>query len=352
MYRRFGLSVFAPFAILIFVVSASAQLSIPGEVIDVIDGRTVVVALPTGNVKVELQYIDVPGPGQRMHDTVTEHLRNLVKGKLVAYRLRNLFNDRTIGQLTLDNIDVSLQMLRDGAAWHIPSDMSGQEKSEYDAYAATEATAKNEKRGVWSIPNMKPAWEIRAAEKEMAKQEQQTLAAFTPPVDPEVKRKPVILPGQNPALGNVGALLNGYDAATKTGYVAIPLLAVTEINKELAAEYKTAIEVIYFYKEDERKGRSGIFVVNVVSISKKWRFLTQNELTVMGGGKDLTIGKPKRTTATDGDMMRENLAYKVDRSTLDRIVNGNDVVVKVGTYLIQPADGLKFLLYNMLQVCQ
>ncbi|MEO6051864.1 MAG: hypothetical protein ABIP78_11095 [Pyrinomonadaceae bacterium] len=65
--------------------------------------------------------------------------------------------------------------------------------------------------------------------------------------------------------------------------------------------------MIYFYKEDERRGRSGIFVVNVVSVSKQWRFLTLNELTVTGGGKDITIGKPKRTTATDGDNLRENL---------------------------------------------
>lgn len=42
----------------------------------------------------------------------------------------------------------------------------------------------------------------------------------------------------------------------------------------------------------------------------------------------------------------------VDRSTIDRIVNGNDAVIKVGTYLIQPTDGLKVLLCNMLQVCQ
>jgi endonuclease YncB( thermonuclease family) len=70
MFKTIGLSVFAFLAIFMFVASASAQLTIPGEVIDVIDGKTVLVAIPGGKVKVELQYIDVPDQGQQLSDTV------------------------------------------------------------------------------------------------------------------------------------------------------------------------------------------------------------------------------------------------------------------------------------------
>ncbi|MEO6051865.1 MAG: thermonuclease family protein [Pyrinomonadaceae bacterium] len=184
------------------------------------DGRTVVVEPQTRRVTIELQYIDVPRRGEQMHDSVTDHLRNLVKGKIINYRQRNLLGDRTFGHLMLNDIDVNQQMLRDGAAWHIPSDMSGQEKSEYDAYASTDAIAKNEKRGVWSVPEMKPAWELRGAEKEIAKQPEQNLPVVNQRVEQVANHKPVTNPGQNPAMGDVGALLNGYDAKTKTATLA------------------------------------------------------------------------------------------------------------------------------------
>ena len=151
MLRATSLTVITFFAILMFVASAAAQLTIPGEVVDVIDGKTVLVAIPGSKVKVELQYIDVPEQGQQLSDTVTAHLRSLVIGKSVEYRPQVLLKDRAIGRLTIKNIDISQQMLRDGAAWHKPIDSSGQERAEFDIYASTEAAAKQERIGVWSI---------------------------------------------------------------------------------------------------------------------------------------------------------------------------------------------------------
>ena len=49
---------------LILAVSAAAQMTVTGEVVEVIDGKTVVILIPAGKVKAELQYIDVPETGQ------------------------------------------------------------------------------------------------------------------------------------------------------------------------------------------------------------------------------------------------------------------------------------------------
>ncbi len=350
MFRIFALTIFTSFTILTFIVAASAQRTIPGEVVDVIDGKTVLVAIPGGKVKVELQYIDVPDSSQQLSDTVKEHLRQLVVGKSVEYRPKSLLRDKAIGQLTIKNIDISQQMLRDGAAWHSPLEGSGQEKSEYVIYASTEAAAKQEKIGVWSIPGMKPAWERRAEKKDNSWQKEQYSLAANRVAETAPNRKTNMPTGANPSLGNVGALANGYDPVTGTGYLGTSFLGVTEFDKTIA--YKTAIDVSYYYKQDSNNKRKGTFVFSVISISKKWRFLERNNLILTGNGKDIVIGKAKRTSEKDGDDFSEKLVYAVNRSTLERVVNDDESQVKIGGYLIKPAPGLKYLLYNLLQVTQ
>jgi hypothetical protein len=110
---------------------------------------------------------------------------------------------------------------------------------------------------------------------------------------------------------------------------------------------------MYYYKEDDRKGRTGYFVVNLLSEAGKWRFLEKNDLVLVVNDKiDLVIGKAKRTTVNDGLTMREHLAYEVDRSAIDKIVNSGEVGLKVGDYLIRPSHGLQQLLYNLLQASE
>lgn len=333
-----------------FAASASAQLTIPGEVVDVIDGKTVLVAIPGAKVKVELQYIDVPEPGQHLYDTVKQHLRQLVVGKSVEYRAKTLLKDRAIGRLMIKNIDISQQLLRDGAAWHKPIDSSGQEKTEYEIYAATEAAAKQEKIGVWSIQALKPSWERQDEKKNygwLKERYTSNASTFINRAPSRTSQKPS---RANPSLGNVGALANGYDPETGNGYLGTSFLGVTEIDK--SAAYKTSIDISYYYKQDAQNRRKGTYVFSVHSISKKWRFLERNNLIITGSGKDIIIGKAKRTATSDGDDFSEKLVYAVDRSTLERIVNDDEAQVKISTYLMKPAPGLKYLLYNLLQVTQ
>ena len=138
-------------SLVLLFVPCFGQLSNGGEVVDVVDGRTMIVATGGGRVKVELQFIEVPEAGEQFYDAVKGHLRRMLVGKAVEFKPREILSGRVIGRVFLNNVDVSQQMLRDGAAHHVPRERSRQDKNQFDAYASTEALAKTEKRGVWSI---------------------------------------------------------------------------------------------------------------------------------------------------------------------------------------------------------
>lgn len=349
MLKSFVLSTLTLFSMLSFVSSGSAQFPIAGQVIDVIDGKTILVAVPGGKVKVELQYIEVPEAGQELHDTVKAHLRTLLLGKSVEYRPKTIFSDRAIGQVSVRNLDISQQLLRDGAAWHIPIERSGQSKSEFDVYTTLEKAAKNDKLGVWSVEGLRPAWEFRAELKKL--QEQVKYANSKSPSRTIMpNRKLSARPLGNPSLGNVGALANGYDPQSGRGYIGTSFLNVKELDKTIELDQQTSVDISYYYKQGAGNTRTGKFVFSMVSTSKKWRFLTNNNLVLTGSGKDLVIGKAKRTSWADGDDMREKLIYEISREALERIVNDDEIKLKVGAYLMEPAPGLKYVLYNLLQV--
>lgn len=351
MFRIFALSIFTLLSTLLFTASGSAQFPISGQVVDVIDGKTVLIALPSGKVKVELQYIEVPEPAQELHDTVKAHLKTLLVGRAVEYRPKTIFTDRAIGQVSIRNLDMSQQLLRDGAAWHMPRESSGQTKAEFDVYASLETAAKNDKLGVWSVEGLRPAWEFRAEQRKMQEQLQYNYAK-SPSTTVMPSRKIAPRSRGNPALGNVGALANGYDPLTGRGYIGTSFLKVKELDQSIEIDQQTLVDVSYFYKQGEGNKRTGNFVFTMVSTSNKWRFLTNNNLVLTGSGKDMVIGKAKRISSTDGDDMRERLVYEVSRAALEKIVNDDQIKLKVGAYMMEPAPGLKYVLYNLLQVSQ
>ena len=335
----------------IFVASAFSQMSSQGEVVDIVDGRTVVVLIPTGKVKVELQYIDVPASGQPMHDMVREHLRRMLVGKLVNFRPRTFSAGRSIGRLMLDSVDVSQQLLRDGAAWHVPQQASGQEQQEFDEYAAMEAAAKSDKLGVWSIPGIRPAWEFKqaAAAANASPKTSTPLPKHAYAIDAG-KRGTGYWSDKNPTLGNVGALTHGYNAATKTGYVSTSLMGITDVkNGPEERDYKAAMEIAYWYKENEGSGRTGYFLVTVISEGPQARFGADNDLVILAGEKKIPIGKAKRTVLNDDNLVREKLLYQVQRSSVESLVNST-VNLKINNYVIYPSGFAYSILYNMLQV--
>ena len=350
--------------LLLFTASSFSQRKFGGKVVEVPDGKTVVIEMESGKLTAVLQYIEIPEREQPLYWTVRDHLEKLVLGKIVEFNPQGILSDKTLGQLYIGGLDIAQQMLRDGAAWHISSDDSGQDSQESIVYGQNQEQAKGEKRGVWGVENMKPAWQFRAEKIENARRQKYALTStqVTSQVGEKAasaklvaKPKSGIWPDTNPNLKNVGALLNGYNAKTKTGYIGTSFLGVSEIDKEKEnAGQRTEVDITYYYQEDDKKGRKGIFRVTVMSLGGEWRFLQKNDLVVVADEKSTVIGKAKRTTfkSTDGDRVGETMTYEVSRSAVEKIVNGGDVIIKVGEYMIRPNSGLQLLLYNMLQVSE
>jgi endonuclease YncB( thermonuclease family) len=327
------------FAILISAFSTAAQVNLSGKVIDVIDGKTVVIEIPSGKFEAKLQYIETPTREQAMFETVKQHLKNLVLGKFVSYRARTISYEGSTGKLTLNDTDISEQMLRDGAAWHIPVRFTAQQSDEHVRYASQEAAAKKENRGIWAIMGLKPSWDNSG---------DTTQSVFTPKTQTRSVGK---WGDKNPKLGDVGALLNGYSAESKTGYLSTSPLGLAVPVTTDGNTARIYVDVSYFYKEDDKKGRTGFFVVSLVFDSKNPQFLRQNNLVLLCDGKRTNVGQPKRTMSKQPGYTREFLHYRVNKSVVRTMANEGDVYLLVGNHYIY-LTGMRYMLYNMLQVAE
>lgn len=354
----FSRSASAFLLVALVAVCAAAQSRMAGKVVEVIDGRTVVIDTDGRKVRAEIQFIEIPEPEQALRDVVREHLSKLTLDKQVEFYPQGFSPGKAFGRLYVGQLDVAMQMLRDGAAWHVPAERSGQEQAEAQSYASHQAQARSEKRGVWGVDNMKPAWEFRAEKMERSKEAAQPLriAAVdtSKKMDPTatmkaLSRRSGFWSDSNPWLRNPGPLVNGYNAASKTGYVGTSLMGVKEMEGQ-PADMKTAVDVTYFYKQSDGDTRKGTFVLTVVSESGTERFAKTNMMSVMVDEKKYPVKAPKRLVAKEDGRIVEKLTYELDKATVDKIAFGGEVFLNIGSYVLVPRSGLQLLLYNMLQV--
>jgi endonuclease YncB( thermonuclease family) len=325
---------------------AFSQSTVQAEVVDVVDGKTVVLSVSNSRITVELQYVEAPLAGQQMHEAIKKHLGDLLIGKRVSYRAKSLMDDRSVGQIVSNGVDMSQQMLRDGAAWLMPSELSGQSREDHDLYAAREAEARRENRGIWSVAGLKPSWNREYAQ-----------VASTNPVRIPVAttKKEIKKPGKwgdkNPRLSEIGALFNGYNAPARTGYLSTGLFGFREMDGIVPfTAAKMAFDVTYLYKE-ERAGRKGTFTITILAASPTGYFGDRNELILYGDTSSTSLGKPKRVVTKEGDLVIETLRYEVSRASIDKMINTDGANLRVKDCVIY-LTSMKYLLYNMLDVAK
>lgn len=348
---------------LIVANAAFAQSRVNGKVVEILDGKTVVMELPNRTRLVaELQYIEVPENGQPLNETAQEHLRGLVSGKIVEFRARGLTRTKTVGQLFLNGVDISQQMIRDGAAWYAVLEKDRQDAAESDVYQSNEAQAKNEKRGIWSIENLKPSWEVRAETE--AKQERLAREAYqTKVAEQKSKRRKAAAAGKSSnnnfqmwadvssytaeeSVG-VGGLVIKYDSAAKVGFVATSR-AIQDLADAKNSDQKVDARVAYVYRDWDR-GRESIYLVGVLSEAEDWKFLKSNSLTVVADGQKLVVGNAYRLFRRTPSSAQELLLYKISRSSIAKMASAKKLEVKVGMYSGNLTDKLQLMLKNLLQ---
>jgi endonuclease YncB( thermonuclease family) len=159
--------------LLVCLHSANAQRRVYGQVTDILDGNTLVLNSLNTNIKVRIQFIDSPEPSQPLYDIVKEHLALLVNGQNVEVRLSSSGQALTFGKVLLGGQDIAIQMLRDGAAWYSVPDAESQADDDRAEYLRTESLAKDEKRGIWGIANLRPAYELRLEREKVAREKRE-----------------------------------------------------------------------------------------------------------------------------------------------------------------------------------
>ena len=134
---------------------------IHGEVVAISDGDTVTLLISSKHtIEVRLQGIDAPEKGQNFSEKAKGALSTLVFGRTVALDIegRDRYG-RTLGSLYVNGLNVNLELVKMGLAWHY------RRYSNDRGLAEAEAIARRAGMGLWSMPNPIPPWEYRRAKK-------------------------------------------------------------------------------------------------------------------------------------------------------------------------------------------
>lgn len=332
------------FLLLACSINFYAQTYISGQVVDVVDGRTLLVeTAQNARVTFRLQYIEVPEAEQPLAEIVKNHLRELAFGKTVNIRSNSLSSGIVVGQVVLKGgVDLSQQMLRDGAAWFYNNGTGN-----LDDYKMTEAAAKAEKRGVWGVEGLKPAWEFRQ-DKKIA--EQKKLEAEQKRLEAEKianAQKLEQMQGksnQNSAqqtrnttqpiikFGNADTnFVLEYDATTNESFVSSPMQTFVVSDGEDSLEILLGFG--YEFVGNTMPKQIDDFGIAVGSMFVAADFLRENEVTIFtDDGKKLRLGKPKTKFSVQKGQIVEVLFYKIEREELVKLAANKNPVIKIGKH--------------------
>jgi endonuclease YncB( thermonuclease family) len=331
------------FAFFGFTINGLGQ-RVQGQVTEVTDGRTLKLRVNSSDISVTLQFVETPSDDQPLAGTVRDHLSKLALGRTASCEIRGVKFNRSFGRVVIDGRDLSQQMLRDGAAWLIPHEISGQSIDEYQAYQKLEAAAKSEKRGVWSVSGLMPSW---LAEQTVASNSGGKNSAIQGGSRIGQKGK---FGDKNPLMGDVGALAHGYNAETRVGYLSTTALGIKIAENSPWFGSDAAIDISYIYKEDSKRGRVGRFYLTVVRISDEKGTTRRTDLYFLDR-PNLIIAKAVRRTAKDASgRYWEQLRYELPRNVISRVINDGSTRLGIGDTYVEPAYGFQLLLFNMLQL--
>lgn len=344
--------------------TAFSQMKLEGKVVEIVDGKTAVIEVPITKNRfiAELEYIEIPEPEQQLSQTIKGHLQNLLLGKNVEFVARIMMEKKLIGKVFLNGADVSQQLLRDGAAWYAVLEKSGQNTAESENYQIIEAQAKLEKRGIWGVENLKPAWEYRAEKEQLRKQKEKlTQAKYEPEVkeDAKPKKKAPVAPKNFPnwlesqkyeSTNNISGLMVGFNTKDNSGFVATPQYKIEIADKENTQ--KVEIAVAYFYKESDKKGRESYYVFGLESEAGEWKFLKLNDLVVFADKEKINIGKATRIAVEQNGLFKETLTYKIKRAIIEKVANANKVEFKIANSAGKLDSDLQNIVKNLLNAGQ
>ncbi len=137
--------------------------TLTGKVGRVVDGDTLyVLDANSQQHKIRLAGIDAPERRHAYGLASRKHLLSIVAGKQVRveYQKRDRYG-RIVGKVLLDGIDVCLEQVKAGFAWHYKKYQHEQSAEDRELYADAENQAREGRLGLWRENNPIPPWEHR-----------------------------------------------------------------------------------------------------------------------------------------------------------------------------------------------
>ena len=132
----------------------AAAKVIHGRVVGVSDGDSVtVMGSQKTQYKIRLAGIDAPERAQAYGQKAKESLSDLVFGKSVevAWSKQDRYG-RIVGVVTLAGVDINLEQIKCGMAWHYKQYQHEQSPEDREAYAESESQARDKRMGLWRDP--------------------------------------------------------------------------------------------------------------------------------------------------------------------------------------------------------
>lgn len=141
-----------------------------GDVGRVVDGDTFDLRTrDRGVVRIRFAGIDAPERGQAYSRVATEHLKLMLGQGPVTVRCSKIDeHKRAICNVWAAELDVGLELIRAGLAWHFKRFQHEQDPETRLSYADAEEQAKERRRGLWSFTQPMAPWDCRRSKREGA----------------------------------------------------------------------------------------------------------------------------------------------------------------------------------------
>jgi endonuclease YncB( thermonuclease family) len=142
----------------LFVSRSGAVETLSGRCVAVLDGDSIRVLHGRDTVEVRLEGIDAPEHRQEFAERAKKTLSDLVYDRKVEVSGSTTDNfGRRLGRVFVGGLDVNLEMVRRGLAWHY------KRYSSDPALADAETAARARRAGLWVDPAPVPPWSYRRA---------------------------------------------------------------------------------------------------------------------------------------------------------------------------------------------
>ncbi len=145
-------------AMLLFSSAAAADRQLPGQVLRIIDGDSLVLNVNGAQYRVELATIDAPELNQPWGMAAADSLHRTLTGHFVVVNSKGQAAQLT-GEIIFRGRDVALDLVTDGLAWALPGAADDPKTA---VFTAAEDIARQQKRGLWSDDEPIAPWDWRA----------------------------------------------------------------------------------------------------------------------------------------------------------------------------------------------